>query len=189
MKLSNESVAEASALAAEMFADLEARQGGVGSTGDQSHEIGFDMRYVGQEHWLSVPVRSENGTVASSADEVRESFVKEYERTFRSTMDEDAEIVSVRATLRKPLPRREQAEMMASAAEKGEAGTFEAYSFTAERSMAFAVIDRGSLKQGAVLDGPAIITEETATAYLDAGYVAKVGEMGCLFVTRTESKS
>jgi N-methylhydantoinase A len=189
MKLSNESVAEASALAAEMFAELEARQGGDSSTGDQSHEIGFDMRYVGQEHWLSVPVRSENGTVASSADEVRESFVKEYERTFRSTMDEDAEIVSVRATLRKPLPRREQAEMMASAGKKADTGPLEAYSFTEERKMSFAVIDRGSLEQGAVLDGPAIITEETATAYLDAGYVARVGEMGCLFVTRTESKS
>ena len=39
-----------------------------------------------------------------------------------------------------------------------------------------------SLEAGAEVEGPAIVLEETATTYVDAGYVARVDESACLFV-------
>lgn len=187
MKLSEESVEEANRLAADMFSELEARQtSGVGG-GEQSREVGFDMRYVGQEHWLSVLLDSKDGQVAMTAEQVREAFTAEYDRTFRSTMEEDAEIVSVRATLRKPLPRREESDITGGGAGSGGGGSLEAYSFTAEKKMAFALVDRGALSVGDTVDGPAIIGEATATTYLDAGFRATVHKSSCLFITSTES--
>lgn len=187
MKLSDESVREANRLAAEMFTDLEARQGGGVGGGERSREVGFDMRYVGQEHWLSVPLKSKDGQVTMSAKEVREAFTGEYQRTFQSTMEEDAEIVSVRATLRKPLPRREESNVSFVGAGSSGGGSFDAYSFTAEKKMPFALVNRGALSVGDTVDGPAIIGEETATTYLDAGFRATVHKSGCLFIKNMES--
>ena len=187
MKLSDESVKEANRLAAEMFAELEARQArGVGG-GERSREVSFDMRYVGQEHWLSVALESKDGQVTMTAEQVRDAFTREYDRTFRSTMEEDAEIVTVRATVRKPLPRREEVEVSAKGASPRDDGSLEAYSFTAEKKMPFALIDRSALSAGDTVEGPAIIGEETATTYLDAGFRATVHKSGCLFITSTES--
>ncbi len=187
MKLSDETVQEANRLAADMFTDLEARQAsGVGG-GERSREVSFDMRYVGQEHWLSVSLESRDGQVTMTAKQVREAFTREYDRTFRSTMEEDAEIVSVRATVRKPLPRREEGEVSARGTGSRNDGRLEAYSFTAERKMPFALVDRAALSVGDTVEGPAIIGEETATTYLDAGFRATVHKSGCLFITSTES--
>ena len=96
-------------------------------------------------------------------------------------MEEDAEIVSIRATLRLPLPRRES-EFVGPAAAAGGAAKVEAYSFTEDKRLPFKIVDRGTIALGDMIGGPAIITEETATTYLDAGFEAKADAAGCLFV-------
>ena len=86
-------------------------------------------------------------------------------------MDEAVEIVSVRATLRTPLPRR------AADVRRGRGGarrrrradgSVRAYSFTHGEWLDFAVLDRAGLGVGARVEGPAIVLEETATTYIDA---------------------
>jgi N-methylhydantoinase A/oxoprolinase/acetone carboxylase beta subunit len=44
------------------------------------------------------------------------------------------------------------------------------------------VLDRASLAGGAILSGPAILLEETATTYLDAGWRAEAHPTGSLFI-------
>ena len=66
-------------------------------------------------------------------------------------------------------------------------GSLEAYSFTAEKKMPFALVDRGTLSVGDTVDGPAIIGEATTTTYLDAGFRATVHKSGCLFIASTEA--
>ena len=181
MKLSDDALAEANDILKDLFATLEERQGPLGEGQSRSREVGLDMRYAGQEHNLTVPMEAPDGTVTASADAVLEAFTQEYERTFRNTMEEDAEIVSVRATLRLPLPRR-ASEYRSAAAAGADAAEVEAYSFTEDRRQPFKIVARGSLAVGDTVEGPAIVTEETATTYLDAGFEARLDASGCLFL-------
>ena len=183
MKLSDAAIAEANGVLKELFATLEERQGPLGEGQTRSREVGLDMRYAGQEHNLTVPMEAPDGTITASKEAVREAFTEEYERTFRNTMEEDAEIVAIRATLRLPLPRRASEYKSAEAAEAG-AAEVEAYSFTEAGRRPFRIHARESLAVGAVVAGPSIITEETATTYLDAGFEARVDDSGCLFLKR-----
>jgi N-methylhydantoinase A len=179
-KLSAESLTEANAVLEELFAGLEARTNG--ASGESRREVGLDMRYAGQEHTLTIPVPSEAGAVSAGAEEVHDLFTRDYARTFALTMEEDVEIVSVRATLRTPLPRR--------AEEHGVAGgdgrpvsSVEAYSFTRDEWLSFQVVDRSVLAPGSEFEGPAIVLEATATTYVDADYVGRV-DSSCLFLRK-----
>ena len=181
MRLSDESIAEANAVLKGLFATLEERQGPLTDGQTRTSEVGLDMRYVGQEHKLTVPMEAPDGVVKATAEAVREAFTREYERTFRNTMEEDAEIVSIRATLRLPLPRR-ASEYKTAVAGEGGAAEVEAYSFTEDKRLPFKIVDRGAIAAGDVIAGPAILTEETATTYLDSGFEARLDASGCLFV-------
>ena len=181
MRLSDESIAETNAVLKGLFATLEERQGPLTDGQTRTSEVGLDMRYVGQEHKLTVPMEAPDGVVKATAEAVREAFTREYERTFRNTMEEDAEIVSIRATLRLPLPRR-ASEYKTAVAGEGGAAEVEAYSFTEDKKLPFKIVDRGAIAAGDVIAGPAILTEETATTYLDSGFEARLDASGCLFV-------
>jgi N-methylhydantoinase A len=185
MKLSREAIAETNDVLEGLFAEIEGRS----ATGDgsvQSREVALDMRYVGQEHTLTIALPSERGRLTIDPQDVRDTFRVDYQRTFGHVMEEAIEIVSIRATLRTPLPRRAEEHVVSAAATQRRAGhSIEAYSFTRGTRLPFAVLDRSTLPAESVVDGPAIILEETATTYLDAGYRARVHPSGSLFVSET----
>jgi N-methylhydantoinase A len=153
---------------------------GPGEDGDR--EVGLDMRYAGQEHFLTVTPPSQDGRITADAVELREAFTRDYDRTFGHTMDGAVEIVSVRATIRTGLPRRSQ-EQHAAAGDGAGSGSVEAYSFTRGERLPFAVVDRAALAPGSTMSGPAILLEDTATTYLDAGWTATAHPSGALFMT------
>jgi N-methylhydantoinase A len=185
MKLGEETPDEANAIMAELFSGLAERAAGHNGH-DATREVGADMRYAGQEHTITIPLRSENGRIVASPEEIRDAFTREYRKTFGHEMDEEVEIVSLRATLRTPLPRR-AAEHVASAQEdaRGES-SIEAYSFARADWIRFRILQRSSLEPGAELEGPAILLEETATTYLDEGFRARVDTSGSIFVQDLE---
>ena len=135
----------------------------------------LDLRYLGQEHTLTVALPE-----ACSADELRRLFDGEYDRTFGHRMDEEVEIVSLRAGVTTPLPARAERASTAVAAQP-DAAT-DAWSFIEGRTLTFAIIARDGLAPGSELAGPAIVVEDTATTYLDAGFVARVHESGVLLL-------
>jgi N-methylhydantoinase A len=157
----------------ELFARLEAR----GGNGDV-REARLDLRYVGQEHTLTVALPAVDG-----AHELRERFDRDYDRTFGHAMDEEVEIVSLRATLTTPLPAR--SERIASVLVDGGRTTTDAWSFARNETLRFTTVGRDSLAPGTRVTGPAILLEQTATTYLDAGFVALVHESGALFLERS----
>ena len=136
----------------------------------------FDVRYVGQEHTLTIA--ADAGT---DAEGIRRVFTHEYERTFGHVMDEPAEIVALRAARRTPLPRRGEARPAAQS-DGRTPRTLDAHSFRRGEQVPFAILDRSALAAGAELAGPAIVLEPTATTYLDAGYTATVDPSGCLVI-------
>jgi N-methylhydantoinase A len=179
MVLDDETVATANAMLDELFAELAQRTGR--SAGEHVPEIGLDMRYAGQEHSLTVGVAVGDGRITWDASQIREAFTRDYKRTFAHEMDEAVQIVSVRASIRTPLPRLSSKVAVADGA-AADAEAEDAYSFTAQAWMPFALVERASLAVGDEVAGPAIVLEPTATTYLDAGFVGSVDPSGSLLI-------
>jgi N-methylhydantoinase A len=97
-------------------------------------------------------------------------------------MDEEHEIVTVRALVREPRelrrPSRSGEQRSARVAQTT------AWSFARDELAPFALVARDTLRPGDTLSGPAIVTETTATTYLDAGFVAEVHPSGALLARR-----
>ena len=157
----------------ELFDRLSQR----GSSETSIRSAKLDLRYRGQEHWISVDVALDG---SGGAARVADDFGAEYGRTFGAAMAGVVEIVSTRATLRRPLPRRGASVRTVAGARDG--GTVRAFSFAAGEWLTFPVVPRENIDGG--LRGPAIVTESTATFYLDAGWQASVGAHGELAVAR-----
>jgi N-methylhydantoinase A len=179
MDLTDANLAAANDILAALFADIGRRGEHLGHKA--VHSARLDLRYKGQDHWLSIDAPLEVDRIDASAAEVADAFVADYLRTFGGKLDEAIEIVSVRATARVHLPTRKPF----AAARSGETGngkTFDAWSFREGMRLPFKVVPRSTID--APLPGPAIVTESTATFYLDAGWVARPGEKGELNVER-----
>ena len=140
-------------------------------------EVALDIRYRGQAHSLTVTVGESLGIDPAV---LQDMFAAAYERTFGHTMDGPAEIVAVRASAHRSLPLVEEKPRPPSGLPDLRAR--DAYSFCLGRRVPFAVVVREALALGATVAGPAIILEETATSYVDIGYIATVHPTGCMIV-------
>jgi N-methylhydantoinase A len=185
MKLDDEAVAEADAILRDLFGQLETRRE-VGH-GEHVREVGLDMRYAGQEHSLTVPISTQDGEIQWNAEQVRAAFTEDYRRTFAHEMDEDVQIVSVRATVRTPLPRIAHRGSTRTGLEASGSSSVEGYSFERGSWETFALVERSELETGDSVAGPAIVVEETTTTYLDAGFTAVAHSSGSLLITGAAS--
>ena len=178
MRVSDAAIGDANAVLGELFDGLARREAAGAPEEGAIREVALDMRYVGQEHTLTVAPRSADGRIAATVAELGRTFVEGYERAFGTTLTAELEIVSVRALLRQPLPRRNEAPPPAveSRAER----SLDAFSFALGRHVPFAVIDRASLPAGRRRPGPMILLEPTATTYVDADFDAEIDAAGCL---------
>ena len=140
-----------------------------------------DLRYKGQEHTLSIEVQVAGNALSETIDTVLARFVAEYERTFGGTMNEGVELVSVRANTTVPLPRRDL-NYRAKRAEGDDTGVMQVWSFARAERRPFRILPRGMIT-GQVA-GPAIVTEETCTTYVDEGWMITQGALGELVLER-----
>jgi len=184
--LEADSVPRIEAVAAELFASLEEREGGTGNEAATLGELALEVRYHGQEHTLNVAADWDGGRLRGDLGPLRKRFEEGYRRTFGSVLEEELEVVAVRATARLPLPEMEIEDVLGGGGDSGAGETVQAFSFTASRFLPFATHRRDELAAGASLRGPAIICEETSTTYLDAGYEASVHSSGALLLARPE---
>jgi N-methylhydantoinase A len=178
MRLSEAALAAANTVLDELFQSLEkidvrvdaAREGAL-------HEIALDMRFLGQEHAVTVAPHSNAGRITATLNELADAFRQSYRKTFGTSLDAPIEIVSIRASLRRPLPRRKQAP--AASRRSGES-VIDAYSFALGKLVPFAVLDRAALPERERRRGPMIVTEPTATTYVDSDFDAELDAAGCL---------
>jgi N-methylhydantoinase A len=182
--LTDEGLLDARAILDSLFADLRDRAAATASHPPSRREVGLAMRYVGQEHTLTVAVDPDAGSWTPSA--VRAAFTADYRRTFGHELDGDVEIVHLRVTQRTALPRWAR-ERLTQGSERADRTVSEvqAYSFTRQNWLNFRVADRSTIQGGRTLDGPAILLEETATTYVDAGYTVTSDPSGSLWLTPT----
>jgi N-methylhydantoinase A len=155
---------------------------------DQLRDEGFDrervslnrsveMRYLGQEHTVEVPV-----TGAESTDELYDRFASEHETRYGHTMDDVAEVVHlrVRAVGENQKPVMEQLERGRS--EPAPSGSREAYCFAADERKEFPVYRRDDLAADDEIAGPAIVQEPTATTVFHSDQTARVDEFGHIII-------
>ncbi|HVO53291.1 MAG TPA: hydantoinase/oxoprolinase family protein [Solirubrobacterales bacterium] len=137
-----------------------------------------DLRYVGQEYSLRVPVPSPELDPAA----VKVDFDRLYhERYGHSSAASPAEVVKLWVTVRGDLPR--PAGSVAPAVRDAPHG---------DRSVRFGgewqaatVADRAAIAAGSSLAGPAVIEESTSTTVVPPGWSARVVEGGHLAMNRS----
>ena len=168
----------------QLFATLGEREAGSVEDEEEIREVALDIRYRGQEHTLTLRPQVANGEVTATADSLFEQFASMYENTFGGTLDTTAEIVSVRAAIRRPLPRRRRSVGGRPAAQSVGPASIRAYSFHQDRWLDFGLRQKDELPVGETLSGPAIISEQTTTTYVDANYSFTEGTDGCLRLER-----
>ena len=163
------SIKECNKILNELFEELQKRQKIDFDTSNQIKDIALDMRWMGQEHTITLKLDNEkNGKISLNADQLKDLFMKEYLRTFGSKLDTVIEIVSTRASLRVPLPRKSEAGNIKEENIEITKDKIQCYSFNKDEVIDFEIISRSNIKSN--ISGPKIIVESTAITYVDVNY-------------------
>ncbi|MDF5754224.1 hydantoinase/oxoprolinase family protein [Spongiactinospora sp. TRM90649] len=177
---------------AEVFGDAEAEAGaslaaqGV-PAGLAVLERAMEVRYLGQEHSLTVPVG--RGAVDPAA--VRAGFEELHHARYGHSMDNRLQILNLRV---RGVGRTERPELPRPAAGDGDpaqalTGRRDAYDFGVRAVVPFDVYDRAALEPGDTLTGPALIDEGTSTTVVHSGQRVRVDPHGHLLVALPENGS
>ena len=147
----------------------------------RSYVTAIDMRYVGQEHSVRLPIV---GTFsAAEAGRLKVAFAEAHERAYGHTMPDPVEVVAVRLSA---VGRQERPHVPEQARREG----FTLRPRTTRRVIGidgelveYAVYHRDDFRHGDRLAGPAVISEHTGTTVLHAGDTASIGAYGEIVIT------
>ena len=181
LKLSEDSIIECNNILEELFVELKARQKIDFSTADQIKEIALDMRWMGQEHTITLTLEDKGGKITIDENTLKEKFMDEYEKTFGSKLDTDIEIVSTRASVRVPLPRTSEGGSVLEKNTSLSASKIDCFSFSENKNLEFEIISRSDISSKK--PGPIIIVESTAITYVDVNYDVNLDEKNNLLIT------
>src|SRR5262245_7727313 len=148
-------------------------------------QIALDLRYVGQEFALSVPVSAEQ-LEHGDRDAVRASFDRLYEHRYaHHSPAEPVEIVNIRLAVIGKRPKVDFPRL-ASGGKAEPASRQDACFGGSERPLSCAVYQRERLAAGAVFLGPALVREHGTTTVLPPSTQCRVAATGELIVTLKE---
>ncbi|PPR47733.1 MAG: Acetophenone carboxylase gamma subunit [Alphaproteobacteria bacterium MarineAlpha5_Bin9] len=185
LRLSDESINECNNILKELFSELEKRQKIDFSASNQIKEVALDMRWMGQEHTITLKLEKEkDGKISLNSNQLKDLFMNEYLRTFGSKLDTIVEIVSTRASLRVPLPRKSETGNIKQDDIKITNNKIKCYSFKKDEIIDFNIVSRSDLKSDS--SGPIIIVESTAITYVDANYDVKKDKDNNLIINNRE---
>jgi N-methylhydantoinase A len=164
----------------ECQADDALAQGGF-APADRSIDCAVSLRYFGQEHTLDTPLLADDDIVS-----LQRRFDALHKQRYGHTMSDPVQLVHVRVRGigRTPRPRLQTIPRRDSGAASARS-TRKAFCFAQRALVDFAVYDRGTLRDGDVVPGPAIVEENTTTLVFFSDQRATVDCYGHLFITRT----
>ena len=145
------------------------------------YEGRIDLRYLGQEHSVTIPVATETATTEG----ILANFHDAHEKTYTFRLDDTpVEFVTYRLAATARVPRPELKKL-----------TPEGRSLTAARKdprlvdfaedgrHEAAVYERDRLPVGAMIEGPLIVEEATSTTLVHPGQMLRVDDFGFLHIT------
>ncbi len=186
MRLSAFDADEANAILAAMHAEAEAvvRRGAGGAEITEARTA--FMRYVGQGHEITVDLPLRKLKPADVA-EIRNAFDRAYTALYGRTIPNmDVEILSWTLTLGTALeipPRSAEVEQLPAADSAGRRRLFDP---ARNEFSEVPVYRRESLRPGAVIAGPAIVTEQQTTTIVTSAFDAHVNALGYLVLYRRD---
>jgi N-methylhydantoinase A len=146
--------------------------------------LSIDMRYEGQEHVLSVPV---DRALAAQFDPVklRAMFDARHLATYGYTTKDEVEVTTyrVRAVGSLSKPERKHVESARQGVESARIGRRKVRHPGNAGEYEYTIYDRGLLRAGHKLRGPAIIEEMSSTTVVPANRELVVDEVGNLIIT------
>ena len=185
LRLSDEAISECNDILKELFKELEQRQKIDFSTSSQIKEIALDMRWMGQEHTITLKLENEkDGNISMDTETLKNKFMEEYQKTFGSKLDTIIEIVSTRASLRVQLPRKSESGKIDEVGIEVSNSQIECYSFTEDKKIQFDLVARSKIVSK--VSGPLIIIESTAITYVDINYDVNKDSNGNLILVNRE---
>ena len=185
LRLSDEAISECNDILKELFKELEQRQKIDFSTSSQIKEIALDMRWMGQEHTITLKLENEkDGNISMDTETLKNKFMEEYQKTFGSKLDTIIEIVSTRASLRVQLPRKSESGKIDEVGIEVSNSQIECYSFTEDKKIQFDLVARSKIDSK--ISGPLIIIESTAITYVDINYDVNKDSNGNLILVNRE---
>ena len=111
-------------------------------------------------------------------------FTEDYEKTFGSKLDTIIEIVSVRAGLRVPLPRKSDSVNIKEEDIDENLKNIQCFSFAKNSNVNFEIISRSKITEKK--NGPLIILESTSVTYVDTNYTVHKDKLDNLIITDEE---
>jgi N-methylhydantoinase A len=151
-------------------------------TAARTYQRSMDLRYVGQEFSLQVPV-SEIEIGAADVETIKQRFDQIHERRFgHAAIEEEVELVNLRLTARGARPKINFPRVSGSQA-AARIDTRSIYLDDAEKPSNVAVYQRMLLAPDARVAGPAVIEEYGSTTVLFEGDSATVADTGEIIIT------
>ena len=141
-----------------------------------------DLRYVGQEHTLTMPIDIDSGDVDRALIDMSESFHTVYEKRYgHANRDADLEFVNLRLTalgdVGRPLLAKGSPPEATAALDETTQAMFEGRWYETKR------LARSSLVAGTSVAGPLIVEEETATTIIPPRWTLTLNEYRCLVIS------
>ena len=184
LRLSKDSIIECNEILEQLFAELKERQKIDFSTSSQIKEVALDMRWMGQEHTITLGLDEKSGKITIDENVLKEKFMNEYEKTFGSKLDTIIEIVATRASIRVPLPRKSEGGSVLEEDIFSSINKISCFSFSENKNLDFEIISRSKINEKKT--GPMIIVESTAITYVDANYHVNIDGENNLLLTNNE---
>jgi len=185
VRLSDDALIDCNSILENLFKELEERQKIDFTANEKIKEVALDMRWMGQEHTITLKIDHSNGKINLDAETLKQNFMKEYEKTFGSKLDTVVEIVSTRASIRVNLPRKSESGKIEEENIDISSSTINCYSFNADKNLEFKIVSRNEVKSGML--GPMVILESTAVTYVDENYSINTDELGNLILQNKEN--
>ena len=166
----------------EQQGQAEIRQAAV-RVGDIHVERALDMRYVGQEHAVTVEIPTQVFEQGNKAEIKRLFDAVHLQRYGYSSDAEKAEIVSIRTSVVGHMPKPELAKLAAGSTQPQVKPARRPIYFTAETGWQEAdVYQRDHLQTGNRIEGPCLIEEYASTTVVMPGDQVEVDEFGNLII-------
>lgn len=147
----------------------------------RQRELSLDMRYVGQNYELQVPVPADRPLTAEG---VTRAFFAMHEQSYGYfTPDDAVEVVNFRLTASGVLHRQEAPALPPKSMEALAPVETRPVWYDGESSCDTPVYDRRTLTPGVELAGPAVVEELDATTVVFPGDSLRVGGAGNMIVT------
>lgn len=168
--------------AMEKEGETEIRRAAV-NVGKMSIQRGLDMRYVGQEHAVSVDIPRELFERGDGAG-IKKLFDEMHQQRYGyCSQDERAEVVSIRTSVAGEMPRPILAELAQGTTVPESAPSLRPVYFTAVDGWQQArVYQRDGLRCGNVIEGPALVEEYASTTVIFPGDRLTVDRFGNLII-------